>query len=213
MMNTKAATVLLLSAFALGGPAAGGGIGSIWSERGGATSMFADRKASTVGDIVTVVVDETTRVSTSRETQTDKNASLDSQIGKFFFSPENGGPAEEISRNGELPGLEWSSTGGFRGGGEIANSQSLSARAAVMVIDVLPNGNLLLEGVRVTSFSGETQYAVLRGLIRREDIRADNTVPSSDIADARVEFISEGALTDSQRKGWLTRLHDKLNPF
>jgi len=101
----------------------------------------------------------------------------------------------------------------YDGSGDISNNQSLSSRAAVLVTDVLPNGNLVIEGVRVVTFSGETQYVVLHGLVRQADIAPDNTVQSSNIADARVEFYSKGQLTDAQKRGWLANLYEKLRPF
>ena len=81
------------------------------------------------------------------------------------------------------------------------------------VIDVLPNGNMVVEGVRLVRFSGETQYASLRGIVRPVDVQKDNTVLSTNIADAQVEFVSEGSLTEAQKKGWLLRLANKASPF
>jgi len=63
------------------------------------------------------------------------------------------------------------------------------------------------------TFSGETQYIVLHGIIRPDDITSANTVASTNIADVRIEFISEGSLTDAQKKSWLLKLADKLRPF
>ncbi|MGB8169835.1 MAG: flagellar basal body L-ring protein FlgH, partial [Chthoniobacteraceae bacterium] len=84
---------------------------------------------------------------------------------------------------------------------------------AVQIIDVLPNGNLVFEGIRQISFSKERQFASLRGVIRPYDIQQDNTVISSNVADARIDIVAEGVLTDAQKKGWLLRLNDKLSPF
>ena len=84
---------------------------------------------------------------------------------------------------------------------------------AVLVTDALPNGNLVIQGMRVVTFSGETQYVVLNGLVRRDDIAPDNTIASSNIADARLEFYTEGQLTDAQKRGWFTKLYEKLRPF
>jgi flagellar L-ring protein precursor FlgH len=78
---------------------------------------------------------------------------------------------------------------------------------------VLPNKNLVIEGRRTTSFSGETQEAVLRGVVRAEDIAANNTVFSYNIADATIKYVSTGTITDNQRKGWFTRVWEKLTPF
>ena len=66
---------------------------------------------------------------------------------------------------------------------------------------------------RAWSRSGETQYVVLHGLVRPDDVTSVNTVLSTNIADARVEFISEGSLTDAQKRGWLSKLYEKLRPF
>ncbi len=79
--------------------------------------------------------------------------------------------------------------------------------------DVLPNGNLVIQGVRRVVSAGETQHVVLHGIVRSDDISPANTVASSNVADARVEFINEGSLTDAQKKGWLTKLYEKLRPY
>ena len=117
------------------------------------------------------------------------------------------------THNGELPATNVSGDNTHEGGGEISNQQTVTGRISVIVIDTLPNGNLVVEGVRVVSYSGETQYMVLRGIVRIYDIEVDNTILSSEIADARVEFISEGSLTENQRKGWFVKINNLLNPF
>jgi flagellar L-ring protein FlgH len=83
----------------------------------------------------------------------------------------------------------------------------------VRVIDVLPNRNLVIEGTRETSFGGETQTAVLRGVVRTEDVAANNTIFSYNVADATISYVSKGVVSDSQRKGWFTRIWDKITPF
>ena len=91
----------------------------------------------------------------------------------------------------------------------------------MVVIDVLPNGILVLEGARLVSFGGETYYAVLKGLVRPEDIgygfrlglRYRNTVSSQYIADAQIEYVSKGSLTDTQKQSWYQKLTSIVNPF
>lgn len=83
----------------------------------------------------------------------------------------------------------------------------------MLVADVLPNGNLVIEGVRRVSFSGETQHVVLRGVIRPADVSTSNTILSTNIADARLEFLSEGELSSAQKRGWLSKLYEALRPF
>ena len=184
---------------------------SLWTAAGSPErSMFADKKAGRHGDILTVVVSETAATTSSQSKKSNKESSIDAGISQFFFPPAASGFG---THNGALPGTKLAGKSDFSAGGQVNNSQSLTARAAVLVTDVLPNGNLVIEGVRVVKFSGEAQYVVLHGLVRAEDVSAANTVASSNIADVRIEFISEGSLTDAQKKGWLTKLYDKLRPY
>lgn len=196
---------LLLSAISSSASTAG----SLWptnsaSERG----MIADRKASRAGDIITIVVNENAIGQSSQSKSSSREASLDDSVQQFLFANSKMG-----THNGELPGIKLGGSASYSGGGDVSNSQSLSARAAVLVTDVLPNGNLVIEGARIVTFSGETQYVVLHGLVRNDDVNRDNTVTSSNIADARVEFYSEGQLTDAQKRGWFTKLYERLRPF
>ena len=185
--------------------------GSLWpatSQR--ERSMFADRKAAATGDIVTIVVDESANAQSSQSKKSQRESSLNDSVQQFIFSAAASGLG---TKRGELPASQNSGKSSYSGGGEINNSQSLTARAAVLVTDVLPNGNLVIEGVRLVTFSGETQYVVLHGLVRPEDVASDNTIASTNIAEARVEFHSEGSLTDAQKRGWFGKLYEKLRPF
>jgi flagellar L-ring protein precursor FlgH len=87
------------------------------------------------------------------------------------------------------------------------------AKIAVRIVDVLPNGNFVVEGKRETAFSGEHQTIVLHGVVRSDDVASDDTVQSYNVADATIQIIGKGTVTDSQNKGWFTRVWDKLNPF
>ncbi len=173
-------------------------------------SMYADRKASRSGDILTVVISESVATQSSQSTKSNKASNIDAGISQFLYPPAL---SKLGTHGGVLPSTKMSAKNDFSGGGEISNNQSLSGRAAVLVTDVLPNGNLVIEGVRVITFSGETQYVVLHGLVRAEDVSSSNTVASTNVADVRLEFISDGALTDAQKRGWLTKIYDKLRPY
>jgi flagellar L-ring protein precursor FlgH len=118
-----------------------------------------------------------------------------------------------LTKGGQLPTVSLSGKNTFNGGGQIANQETINAQIAVKVIDVLPNGNLVVEGRRQTAFSGEKQEAVLRGTVRADDVSSTNTVFSYNIADASIQFVSRGTITDNQRKGWFNRFWDKINPF
>lgn len=203
-VSKYASRIALTAAFA----AVGARAGSLWpaTETGAQGGMFADRKAGRRGDILTIVVAESAVASTSQNTKSSRDSSLNDAISQFIYSGFG-------RRRGELPGSSATGKSTYSGGGDISNSQSLSARAAVLVTDVLPNGNLVVEGVRIVRFSGETQYVVLHGLVRPDDIARDNSVISTNIAEARVEFHAEGALTEAQKRGWLAKTYEKLRPF
>jgi flagellar L-ring protein precursor FlgH len=201
--------------------------GSLWrdgitDERG----MFADKRAKRIGDIVTIVVQETATLSNSLNTTTNKTNSdaqnvVGNLVNQFITALPNtvlGKKITNAANNGTIVApspapLSVTGTTAFTGGGQIQNTQTITAQAAVEVIDVLPNGNLVIEGVREISFSKEKQFESLHGIIRPYDIQPNNTVLSSNVADAQIDIVSEGTLTDAQKKGWLQRLNDKVNPF
>lgn len=177
---------------------------SLWAA--GDRSMYADRKAARPGDIVTVVVAESAASSNSQSKKSSRESALEDAVSRFVFSPG-------LSQRGELPSLGLAGKASASGGGEVSNNQSLSSRAAVLVTDVMPNGNLVIQGVRVVTFSGETQYVVLHGIVRPDDVSAANTVLSSNVADAKIEVVFEGALSDAQKRGWLSKVYETLRPF
>ncbi len=201
--------------------------GSLWKdgitdERG----MFADKRAKRVGDIVTIIVQESASVSNTLRLKTDKAAKsgvagvasevLNQFVGILpskLFGKEIRKALPANVPVPSVPGLATAGANDYTGGGEIKNSQTIATRCAVQIIDTLPNGNLVFEGIREVSFSKERQFASLRGIIRQYDIQPDNTVLSSNVADARIEIVSDGTLTEAQKKGWLLKLNDKLNPF
>ena len=181
---------------------------SLWPSAGNGSQagIVADRKAASKGDILTIMIDESAAASSSQSKKSSRDSSMDDALSRFIYTGLG-------FHGGQLPGMSGSGKASYSGGGDVSNTQSLTARAAVLVTDVLPNGNLVLEGVRVVTFSGETQYVVLHGVVRPDDIARDNTVQSSNIADARVQFYSEGSLTEAQKRGWLAKVYEKLRPI
>jgi flagellar L-ring protein precursor FlgH len=182
---------------------------SLWKDDR-SRSMFADKRARAVGDILTVLVQENTTTAKDNKTSTARESGMDAGLSAFFYSP-NASPL--LTRRGQLPTLKWNSKNQFTGGGSVANSEQITARVAVQVIEVLPNGNLIIEGRRETVIGRENQTMILRGIVRPDDVLANNTVYSYNIADAKIEIVGKGTLTDAQRKGWFSRIWDKVNPF
>jgi flagellar L-ring protein precursor FlgH len=172
--------------------------------------MFSDKRGAGVGDILTIVVSENTTANKSNETKTERSSSLTAAITSFLFSPA---ASKLATQGGQLPAMAYTSDHKHDGTGAINDTESIVAHIAVRITDVLPNGNFVIEGKRETSFSGEHQTIVLRGMVRSDDVAADNTVLSYNVADATIQIIGKGTVTDSQNKGWFNRLWDKVNPF
>jgi flagellar L-ring protein precursor FlgH len=172
--------------------------------------MFADKRGTSVGDILTIVVQENTTANKNNETKTERQSSLSAAITAFLYPA---GASGLLTKSGQLPAMAYNSDHKHDGTGAINNSESIVAHVAVRITDVLPNGNLVVEGKRETSFSGEHQTIVLRGVVRSDDVAADNTVLSYNVADATIQIIGKGTVTDSQNKGWFNRIWDKVNPF
>jgi len=180
---------------------------SLWLKAGNnALGQFADKRATAVGDIITVVISESTSQNASLKTKGEKSAGINNVFTQFLFP-------NTLTENGETPTVDISGDNDYEGKGEVANSTSVSARMSVIVTDVLPNGNLVLEGVRSVTFAKESQYMVLRGLARPHDVTADNTILSNQIANATLEFVGEGEVSSAAHKGWLMKLNDFVNPF
>jgi flagellar L-ring protein FlgH len=202
-------TVALCVAASLSVGTFAGSAQSLWKEEQ-TKSMVADKRAHNVGDIVTIIVQESNTASKDNSTKTAKSSGIDASISSFLYSPAASG---FMTHKGQMPALKMNAKNDFSGGGSINNSERITARIAVRVVDVLPNGNLVLEGTKQISFSGETQDAVLRGVVRASDVAANNTVFSYNIADATIKYVSKGTVTDTQRKGWFTKIWDKVTPF
>ena len=182
---------------------------SLW-KADSSRALVADKRAVAVGDLLTILVQENNTASKDNSTKTAKSSAIDASISSFLYSPT---ASSFLTKGGQMPALKLNASQDFDGGGKISNSEKITARITVRVADVLPNKNLVIEGRRTTSFSGETQEAVLRGVVRVEDIAANNTLYSYNIADATIKYVSTGTITDNQRKGWFTRVWEKLTPF
>jgi flagellar L-ring protein precursor FlgH len=206
--------------------------GSLWRE--GVTDergMCADKRAKRVGDILTIVVNENVGMTNNLNLTTTKQNSSQSASGiegiasnlvnQFITNLPGTLIGKKVQKVGTAGGLaapaiaplSVTGTNTFTGGGTITNNQTITGTVAVQVIDVLPNGNLVIEGLREVSFSQERQFASLHGIVRPYDIQPDNTVSSTNVAGAQIQIVSEGTLSDAQKKGWLLKLNEKTNPF
>ena len=178
---------------------------SLWREDS-VRPMFADKRAMAVGDILTIVVSESTAMTKNNETKTSKQSSWAAAVTTFLF------PGFAQFKH-TTPAVNYNSTLKHDGSGAVNNSQTIVTHVAVKVIDVLPNQNLVIEGKRDTAFSGEHQTVTLHGIVRPEDVMYGNTIASDNIADASISISGKGTVSDATNKGWFTRVIDKVNPF
>jgi len=178
--------------------------------------LYGDKRSFAVGDLITIDVGESSSLAASQNSVRNRQSQIENAVKQFLFANSKMG-----THNGGLPGTEIESKSSNQGGGSIANTQNLKGRVSVVVIDVLPNGVLVLEGARMVTFSGESYYAVLKGMVRQEDIGAGfreglryrNIVSSQYIADAQIEFVSKGSLNDAQKESWYQKIASLVNPF
>ena len=178
--------------------------------------LYGDKRSFSVGDLITIDVGESSSLAASQNSVRNRQSQVENAVKQFLFANSKMG-----THNGGLPGTEIESKSSNKGGGSIANTQNLKGRVSVVIIDVLPNGVLDLEGARMVTFSGESYYAVLKGMVRQEDIGAGfreglryrNIVSSQYIADAQIEFVSKGSLNDAQKESWYQKIASVVNPF
>jgi flagellar L-ring protein FlgH len=178
--------------------------------------LYGDKRSFAVGDLITIDVGESSSLAASQNSVRNRQSQIENAVKQFLFANSKMG-----THKGGLPGTEIESKSSNQGGGSIANTQNLKGRVSVVVIDVLPNGVLVLEGARMVTFSGESYYAVLKGMVRQEDIGAGfreglryrNIVSSQYIADAQIEFVSKGSLNDAQKESWYQKIAAVINPF
>jgi len=178
--------------------------GSLWSEDRPQSFLFSDFKAGRVGDVVTVRIVESSKGNKNASTKTEKDSSLSTSISAFF-----GMPSDKLSQ--ASVGAETSEK--HDGAGSTSRSSELTAVITARVIDVMPNGNLVIDGRREVVVNNETQLLYVTGIVRPEDIGPNNTVLSSYIADAKITYTGTGVVSDKQRVGWFVRLLDKVWPF
>lgn len=170
------------------------------------SGWFGDVRAKHIGDVLTVVLTEATNATKAASTNAAKEADTTITAPTLFGAP--------VTRNGRaFMGAQLSSDQDFAGSGDSAQSNTLTGRITVTVAEVLANGYLLVRGEKIMTLNQGDEYVRFSGIVRPSDIRADNTVLSTQVADARIVYGGEGVLADANRPGWLTRFFMKIWPF
>lgn len=170
-------------------------------------ALFDDQFAVSVGDIVTIRLEESTQASKSADTSYSKATNNEILNPRVFGSVVRGSGAGEILNS-------LGSTNDFTGSGASDQSNSLTGTISAVVAQELPNGLLLVQGEKWFKLNRGEEFVRISGLLRREDIAADNSVSSQRLADARIAYSGTGVLAQSNQAGWLSRfLNGVVNPF
>lgn len=188
-------------------------LGSLWQEENGRAYLYEDLRAMRVGDILTVKILEDHKGSKSADTAAQRESTIhNSLIGSGMgYMGLPGIRFSDETRRGF--GIDGSANSKFGGKGATNRADTLTGTISVIVTEVLPNGDLRIEGHREVSVNSEKQQMTIAGVVRRVDVDTKNTVLSSAIADAKIEYAGLGVLDDVQRPGWFIRILDWIYPL
>src|SRR5438132_5764268 len=181
---------------------------SLW--RNGSRAFFKDQRAHQIGDILTVTVNITDKANIDNETQRSRSNKEDSGVTDFAGAKTLGSGALKV-----MPGriLTADSTASSEGKGSVTRQEALQTNVAAVVTQVLPNGNLVVEGKQEIRVNFEIRELIVAGIVRPEDIQSDNTIDSSKIAEARIAYGSRGQISDVKQPHHGQPVLDVLLPF
>lgn len=184
--------------------------GSLWP--GEQHSLFADHKARTIGDIVTITISETASATKEASTKTDRNSSMTAGIPHLFGIEKSPWIAENTNLDiSKMVEANFANT--FSGSGTTVRKENLVASLTTQVVDVYPNGNLKIRGGKEVRVNNEVQVIYMTGIVRPVDIMANNTIASKHVLNAKISYTGKGAISDKQKPGWLLRSLDNIWPF
>ena len=175
--------------------------------RAGAGAFLGDQRAARTGDILTVKINVA-----------DK-ADLGNSSARTRGGSESAGISSLLGLETKLPGSDPSklvagnSNSDYTGTGSISRSETINMTMSAIVTDVLPNGNLLIRGRQEIRVNYELRELIVTGIVRPQDIRRDNSIPHTQIAEARISYGGRGQLTQAQQARWGQQIYDALFPF
>ena len=183
--------------------------GSLW--QASSSGLTEDTKARHKGDILTIVILEQASASKKATTGTSRKTGVSAGIPNLMGLETN---MTGIRNWMDLSNLiNASSQSTFDGSGTTTRQENLNATITAKVVDVLPNGNLLIMGRRNVKVNNEDQLIMVEGTVRPRDITPDNTINSALVADARITYTGKGIVSDQANPGWLTNIFNKIWPF
>lgn len=175
--------------------------GAIYQASAGYAPLYGGTRASRVGDLVTVRLDEQAQASKS-------TSGKNSRDGGVSLTPPSAGPFKV-----NPAALNSSGSSSFNGTGAVTQASSLSGEITVTIVEVRPNGTALIKGEKVLQVSQGQEWVQLSGVVRLADIDTDNRVSSRQVAEARINYAGKGQVQQAGREGWLSRFFNFVSPF
>lgn len=210
--TSKLMAAVVLAALASGAPA-----DSLFSQKTAkdATTVSEKLDRFEVGDIITVIVRETLNATTSAGTNTKKESDVKADAAAaanpFLVAEQPDG--NNILNPGELPNWDIQSENETKNTGDTRRRNTLTTSITCTVVEVFPNGNLKIAGDKQVTVNRDDSMVTVSGIIRSKDITAENTIQSTQVADASVIVKGKGPLWNNQRRGLVTRVLDWFSPF
>lgn len=184
---------------------------SLWQP--GATSFFRDNRAWKVGDILRVEVNITDNANLANSTRQNRNNADTADLNEFYGKKRAMFATIGLAKNAPARILDTASSRNNTGSGNINRSEVVKTKVAVMVRQVLPNGNLVIEGHQEVRVNHELREVKIAGLIRPKDIGSDNSINSNQIAEARISYGGRGVVSDMQQPRVGSQIADIITPF
>jgi len=176
-------------------------------------NLYADQVARKKGDLITILVQENTSVSETQKTELKRENDLAAAVTAVPFAQNNALAVLGKSQTGTLPALGANAKKEYKGDATYTADGTVKAVVTGRVVDVLDNGNLVVEGRRQVQVNNDTKTILITGLIRTADIRSDNTVASEKMHNFQVSIVGDGPMARTQQEGVLARLLDHVWPF
>ncbi|MEJ7933308.1 flagellar basal body L-ring protein FlgH [Sphingobium sp. AN558] len=177
--------------------------GSIFQVSMGYTPLTSGARATSVGDIITIVLVERTQATKSNSADTSRSGSLG------LTPPSTGVLSKLFSASDVAMGGQ----NAFTGKGAATQSNALSGEITVTIAQVFPNGTMLVKGEKALTLNRGDEFIQLSGLVRQADIGPDNRIASTRVADARIIYKGKGEIANASRQGWLQRFFSAISPF
>jgi flagellar L-ring protein precursor FlgH len=189
-------------------------VGSLWQEENGRAYLYEDLRAMRVGDIITIKIAEKHKGSKSADTSAERDSTISNSLTGSGGVGYVGIPGFRLGAEATRGfSIDASAKNKFGGKGATNREDTLTGTISAIVTQVMPNGYLRIEGRREVTVNSERQIMVIGGVVRRVDVDTKNTVQSTAIADAKIEYSGLGVVDDVQRPGWLVRILDWIYPF